>query len=364
MATTNDTNDTNQATFEEFESEDENGEFDYDASTRADSALSGFLKVEKGEYSEAGYRVHSGSGETYAVDLQGPDGYFCQCEDRADVCKHIMRVLLENPGRLPRSESEPELITDGGEEDDTPEFPLRDGVPCPHRMSAGIELSLRWEIEYSEAKAFLQGIGFYGDVESEPELVTDGGREFDCSVCDEPMEFDRVRDGNDGPVVESEVFECENGHQGVRNYGPLGYSIQSINLKKAVSRKEIVTDGGRDIEYRVISDVDGHVTEYRDESTAVERAAELDEEYPNQNHRVEAKELITDGGIDLPPICPTEPERRNEHDEPICDECGMVVVDRENSEFGSACLCQGCRDGYYNELEREFGEELVAACDQ
>lgn len=56
--------------------------------------------------------------------------------------------------------------------------------------------------------------------------------------------------------------------------------------------------------------------------------------------------------------CPIEPEYRNQYDEPICDECGMTVVDRANSEFGGACVCQACQDGYRRELKREFGVEL------
>jgi len=50
-----------------------------------------------------------------------------------------------------------------------------------------------------------------------------------------------------------------------------------------------------------------------------------------------------------------EPERRNDHGEPLCDECGMVVVDRENDAFGGSCLCQPCQRAYDRELEREFG---------
>jgi len=51
-----------------------------------------------------------------------------------------------------------------------------------------------------------------------------------------------------------------------------------------------------------------------------------------------------------------EPEHRNKHDEPLCDECGMVVVDRENDRFGDSCLCQLCQRAYNRDLEREFGD--------
>ena len=46
-----------------------------------------------------------------------------------------------------------------------------------------------------------------------------------------------------------------------------------------------------------------------------------------------------------------EPEHRNSHNEPLCDDCGMVVVDRENDAFGGACLCQGCQQAYNQEIE-------------
>jgi len=48
---------------------------------------------------------------------------------------------------------------------------------------------------------------------------------------------------------------------------------------------------------------------------------------------------------------PIEPERRNRHDEPLCDDCGMVVVDRVNSKFGDSCLCHDCQAAYQEELE-------------
>lgn len=128
-------------------------------------------------------------------------------------------------------------IADGGRA--VGEWANRGGMPCPERMSAAMELALRWEIEYDEAKAHLQGVGF----------LEDGG-------------------GNE-------------------------------------------------------------------------------------------KKLVTDGGTDVPHDCPNDPERRNIHGEPICDECGMVVVDPENSDFGGGCLCQGCQDGFRREREREFGEGFI-----
>ncbi|WP_330633653.1 hypothetical protein [Halocatena halophila] len=54
-----------------------------------------------------------------------------------------------------------------------------------------------------------------------------------------------------------------------------------------------------------------------------------------------------------------EPNRRNNHGEPICDECGLTVVDRENSDFGDGCLCQGCQAAYRRELELEFGSKIL-----
>lgn len=41
-----------------------------------------------------------------------------------------------------------------------------------------------------------------------------------------------------------------------------------------------------------------------------------------------------------------EPDRRNNHGEPLCDDCGMVVVDRQNSDFGGSCLCHDCQAAY------------------
>ena len=55
---------------------------------------------------------------------------------------------------------------------------------------------------------------------------------------------------------------------------------------------------------------------------------------------------------------PIEPEQRNSHGEPLCDECGMVVVDRANSKYGGGCLCHGCQAGHNQQLEQEFGIEL------
>lgn len=51
----------------------------------------------------------------------------------------------------------------------------------------------------------------------------------------------------------------------------------------------------------------------------------------------------TDAGNGGESVVPTEPERRNNHGEPLCDSCGMVVVDRSNSAFGDSCLCNHCQ---------------------
>lgn len=61
---------------------------------RVARALTEFLYAEEGQYGDKTYRVHSGSGETYAVDLDSPDGLFCGCPDPADLCKHILYILL------------------------------------------------------------------------------------------------------------------------------------------------------------------------------------------------------------------------------------------------------------------------------
>lgn len=71
-------------------------------------------------------------------------------------------------------------------------------------------------------------------------------------------------------------------------------------------------------------------------------------------------EPVTDGGTDIDDGCPNEPERRNQYGEPICDDCGMVVVDRTNSDFGGGCLCRGCQTAYRRELDREFGSKTLA----
>ncbi|WP_248911034.1 hypothetical protein [Halocatena marina] len=77
--------------------EGSNGQVD----ARIGRALSEFLHAEKGEHGDETYRVHSGSGSTYAVDLDGPDGRFCSCADTAEFCKHILHVLLvETPETL------------------------------------------------------------------------------------------------------------------------------------------------------------------------------------------------------------------------------------------------------------------------
>lgn len=70
-------------------------------------------------------------------------------------------------------------IADGGRE--IGEWANRGGMPCPHRMSAAIELVRRWAIEYDEAKEFLRGVGFREDGGGE-RLVTDGGQPVEYKV--------------------------------------------------------------------------------------------------------------------------------------------------------------------------------------
>lgn len=92
---------------------------------RAERSLTESIYAEEGEHSDGRtYRVHSGSGETYAVDLDASDGPFCQCKDRSDHCKHVLHVIFfEESGNLSieetdqdESESEP-VATDGGTDD-------------------------------------------------------------------------------------------------------------------------------------------------------------------------------------------------------------------------------------------------------
>lgn len=62
---------------------------------RIERALSEFPHAEEGQHGDQTYRVHSGSGETYAVDLDDPDGErFCSCPDETQFCKHVLHVLL------------------------------------------------------------------------------------------------------------------------------------------------------------------------------------------------------------------------------------------------------------------------------
>jgi hypothetical protein len=72
-----------------------------EVSTRVTRALSDSLHAEKGQYGEQTYRVHSGSGAIYAVDLDGPDGKrYCSCPDTG-WCKHLLHVLVtETPETL------------------------------------------------------------------------------------------------------------------------------------------------------------------------------------------------------------------------------------------------------------------------
>lgn len=79
--------------------EDKSEESNVDA--RIERAMSEFFSVEQGEYGDETYRIHSGSGSIYAVDLDGPDGYHCSCDDPAPFCKHLLYILVvERPGYL------------------------------------------------------------------------------------------------------------------------------------------------------------------------------------------------------------------------------------------------------------------------
>ena len=69
---------------------------------RVQRALSEFLHAERVDGTPALFRVYSGSGARYEVELAtgAPD---CTCEDwqqRQGMCKHILFVLLTNPGEL------------------------------------------------------------------------------------------------------------------------------------------------------------------------------------------------------------------------------------------------------------------------
>lgn len=86
---------------ETAEVKDEESAHEHAVDARIERALSQFFRGQKGEYGDETYRVVSGSGKTYAVDLNGPDGYHCSCADPATFCKHILYiVVVERPGYL------------------------------------------------------------------------------------------------------------------------------------------------------------------------------------------------------------------------------------------------------------------------
>jgi hypothetical protein len=73
-------------------------------SARVQRALSEFLHAERVDGNPALFRVASGSGARYEVDLSGKT-LRCQCDDWMDrqvICKHILFVLLTHPGELDR----------------------------------------------------------------------------------------------------------------------------------------------------------------------------------------------------------------------------------------------------------------------
>lgn len=67
--------------------------------SRVENALSDSFHVEGGSR-EYAFRVHSGSGSTYAVDLNAPtdSGVFCSCDDPETWCKHLLYVMLNELG--------------------------------------------------------------------------------------------------------------------------------------------------------------------------------------------------------------------------------------------------------------------------
>lgn len=71
---------------------------------RVQRALTEFLHAKRVTGNPALFHVHSGSGARYEVDLNSETPR-CQCDDwteRQAICKHILFVLLTNPGELDR----------------------------------------------------------------------------------------------------------------------------------------------------------------------------------------------------------------------------------------------------------------------
>lgn len=129
-----------------------------------------------------------------------------------------------------------------------------------------------------------------------------------------------------------------------------------VDYVEADDEDELVTDGGRDIEYRIFSDVDGHVSEYHDKETAEERRDELEEEYPGQEHYIEEKELATDGGMtvegDGEDVADDEIDHvdNESEDDDTCDTCGTALTIPENGitsaiiTTGGKTLCPDCAE--------------------
>lgn len=53
-----------------------------------------------------------------------------------------------------------------------------------------------------------------------------------------------------------------------------------------------------------------------------------------------------------------EPDRRNQHGEPLCDECGLTIPKKGGHDFGGDRICHGCKTAYNRELSEEFGVEV------
>lgn len=148
-----------------------NGQVD----ARVGRALSEFLHAEKGQHGDQTYRVHSGSGKTYAVDLDNPDGErFCSCPDETQFCKHILHVLLvETPETLVEckhgSERCPGVEAISVEEDE----PTSEGnFPCFKCFMEAYREHKNTESEEEEDTPATET----GTVESQP-VMADGGQE-------------------------------------------------------------------------------------------------------------------------------------------------------------------------------------------
>lgn len=138
----------------------------------------------------------------------------------------------------------------------------------------------------------IDGLNYYGVTLSVTDINSDG----DITVA-------LYKDNSARDVQNTRIFydtgkwQCVMGDNG---YAVLDEALGMLNESGVVPAdeddQEPVTDGGRYVEYRVISDVDGYVTEYGDRDAAEKRAEELDEEFPGQTHRVEKKEFVMDGG--------------------------------------------------------------------